>query len=78
MDGWMDFISPGGTEPKGPWHASYIRFVRFSLISCKPLRFSFINATPYLFSQLRADRLGGHFLQVFSVLSSAAKAGPAG
>jgi hypothetical protein len=30
MDGWMDFIPPGGTEPKGPWHANYIRFVRFS------------------------------------------------
>jgi hypothetical protein len=19
--GWLDFISPGGTKPKGPWHA---------------------------------------------------------
>jgi hypothetical protein len=28
--GWMDFIPPGGTVPKGPWHANYIRFVRFS------------------------------------------------
>jgi hypothetical protein len=28
MDGWMDFISPGGTGPKGPRHANYIRFVR--------------------------------------------------
>jgi hypothetical protein len=29
VDGWMEFISPGGTEPKGPWHAKYIQFVRF-------------------------------------------------
>jgi hypothetical protein len=27
--GWIEFISPGGTEPKGPWHAKYIQFVRF-------------------------------------------------
>ena len=50
--GWMDFISPGGTEPKGPWLANYIRFVHFALVSYKPLRFSSINATPCLFSQL--------------------------
>ena len=30
LDGWMEFISPGGTEPKGPRHANYIRFIRFS------------------------------------------------
>jgi hypothetical protein len=23
--GWMEFISPGGTQPIGPKHANYIR-----------------------------------------------------
>jgi hypothetical protein len=29
----MDFIPPGGTEPKGPWHATYIRFPTSALVS---------------------------------------------
>ncbi len=72
MDGWMDFVSPGG---KGPWDASYIRVVHFALVSFKTLRFSSINVNPCLFCWLWADRLGGYVLQVFRVLSSAAKAG---
>ncbi len=44
--GWMGFISPGGTEPKGPWHASYIRVIHFALVSYKPLRFLFHQRHP--------------------------------
>jgi hypothetical protein len=47
MDGWMEFISPGGTEPIGPKHANYIRIdVTSPLTRTSPLLYpSFI--TPY-------------------------------
>jgi hypothetical protein len=30
VNGWMEFISPGGMKLKGPWHANYI-WLRASL-----------------------------------------------
>jgi len=76
------FITPGGTEPKGPYLANYLPKV----VTVRKLVL-FTRESPYFFpfhpilcllSWLLADRLGGCVLQVFSVLLSAAKAGPAG
>ncbi len=55
MDGWMGFISPGGTEPKGPWHAKYIRFLHFAVISSKPLHLP--CATPPYASFLSCEQI---------------------
>ena len=43
----MDYISPGGTKPKGPLPANYIRFAHFAMVSYKPLRFPLCTSTQY-------------------------------
>jgi hypothetical protein len=61
MDGWMDFIPPGGTEPKGPWHANYNTYDSSASpkVSHKPFELPFAQSFPiplascaYLFRSL--------------------------
>jgi hypothetical protein len=44
----MDYISPGGTKPKGPLPANYVRYAHLAMVSCKPLRFPLSKSTQYL------------------------------
>jgi hypothetical protein len=46
--GWMDFIPPGGTEPKGPWHANYLTYDSAASpnVSHKPFELSFAQSFP--------------------------------